>query len=376
MRPTKWKICKCISIDMVETWWYWHQLGFRVKKWRPKFPTDFGLNQGLLFLFLKHESSCRVKPVGLDLHSIKIVAVFFIKSFSHDIRWVWHGEKINGRLFGKSGLYIKEKGKEKPRLLFLHFLALLGFSKSTRYHLDDFFFLLFSNVDLSYCWCNRAATILSLNPNNFSPTHSFSDYISNAHFHNKCVQFALCSTNWLWLTSLLFLQSSLLFFFPPDLFCIEISRECVHTIERDSLFLSFFSWFLLHGSWCSIEQESLDFLFFIVGFHLNWEVVGALWSVKNLWRVFEVQWFGLWKNLKNGYKWGSCGGCRASTTAWFVPTPTLWQGLRESSKSCFRFEWTFSYWRGESWHQPSSHDWRQGFTHRKPWLRVSSCSKS
>lgn len=218
VRPTKWKFCKCISIDMVETWWYWHRLGFKVKKWRPKFPTDFGLNQGLLFLFLKHESSCRVKACGVEFTQHKIVAVFFIKGFSHDIRWVWQGEKIDGRLFGKSGLYIKEKGKEKPRLLFLHFLALLGFSKSTRYHLDDFFFLLFSNVDLSYCWCNRAATILSLNPNNFSPTHSFSDYISNARFHNKCVQFALCSPCVVLIgydsASLLFLQSSLVVFFP------------------------------------------------------------------------------------------------------------------------------------------------------------------
>lgn len=138
----KVKICKCISRDMVETWWYWHRLGFRVKKWRPKFPTDFGLNQGLLFLFLKHESSCSVKLVGLDLPSIKIVAVFFKKGFSHDIRWVWR-RKNDDRLFGKLGLCIKEKGKEKPQLLFLHFLALLGFSKSTHYHLDDFFFFYF-----------------------------------------------------------------------------------------------------------------------------------------------------------------------------------------------------------------------------------------
>jgi hypothetical protein len=37
------------------------------------------------------------------------------------------GRKNVGRLFGKSGLYIKEKEKEKPRLLFPHFLALAWF---------------------------------------------------------------------------------------------------------------------------------------------------------------------------------------------------------------------------------------------------------
>jgi hypothetical protein len=82
--------------------------------------------------------------VGLDLQSIKIVAVSLKKGFSHDICWVRQGEKSFWKwLFGKSGLCIKEKGKEKPQLLFLHFLALLGFSKSTRYHLDDFIFFYF-----------------------------------------------------------------------------------------------------------------------------------------------------------------------------------------------------------------------------------------
>jgi hypothetical protein len=52
-------------------------------------------------------------------------------------------KKIDGRLFGKLGLYIKEKGKEKPQLLFLHFLALLGFLKAHSTIWMTFFSLIF-----------------------------------------------------------------------------------------------------------------------------------------------------------------------------------------------------------------------------------------
>jgi hypothetical protein len=108
------------------------------------------------------------------------------------------------------------------------------------------FYFYFSNFDLSCYWCNWIVTILSLNTNHFSPTHFFQTAFHNAHFHNKYVK-TVCGPNWSWLGFFLMLQSSLVFkalvfFFLPNPFCIEISRECVHAIQWDS----FFSWFLLH----------------------------------------------------------------------------------------------------------------------------------
>ncbi len=70
----------------METWWNRHWPGFKVEKWGPKFPIDFGLNPSEVFAFsFWHKKA----PVGLGFMLHKNYNIFSNKKgFSHDIRWV------------------------------------------------------------------------------------------------------------------------------------------------------------------------------------------------------------------------------------------------------------------------------------------------